>query len=234
MNVVALLALIATAQGGAPASEGRLVTKDTKAGTGVAAKAGDRVTVHYTGKLTNGKQFDSSVGREPFTFILGAGEVIQGWDQGVQGMKATGKRQLTIPASLGYGARGAGEDIPPNSTLMFDVELLKIDSVTVKILKPGSGTPTKGGDKIQVHYTGKFRDGKKFDSSLDRNQPFEVTIGRTGLIPGFTMGLIGMRPGEKREVSIPAHLGYGERGAGNVIPPNTPLVFEIELLKVQK
>src|SRR5271165_3986119 len=94
-------------------------------GTGASPKAGKTVKVHYTGWLTNGKKFDSSVDRgTPFSFKLGAGQVIKGWDEGVAGMKVGGKRQLRIPPDLGYGAQGAGGVIPPNSILIFDVELL--------------------------------------------------------------------------------------------------------------
>lgn len=101
---------------------------EIKAGTGDTAVAGKRVSVHYTGWLANGKKFDSSVDRgQPFAFSLGAGEVIPGWDQGVAGMKVGGKRQLRIPPELGYGAQGTGGGlIPPNATLIFDVELLGI------------------------------------------------------------------------------------------------------------
>lgn len=96
-------------------------------GTGTEATAGKMVSVHYTGWLTDGKKFDSSLDRnDPFEFQLGAGYVIQGWDQGVQGMKIGGKRKLTIPSHLGYGARGAGGAIPPNATLVFEVELLGV------------------------------------------------------------------------------------------------------------
>jgi len=101
---------------------------DLKAGTGVTATNGKTVTVHYTGWLaSNGKKFDSSVDRgQPFMFQLGAGHVIKGWEEGVAGMKVGGKRQLRIPPELGYGARGAGGVIPPNATLLFDVELLDV------------------------------------------------------------------------------------------------------------
>ena len=104
--------------------------EDTTIGTGDVAQAGQSVTVHYTGWLQNddgsqGAKFDSSKDRnDPFQFPLGAGHVIKGWDEGVQGMKVGGARRLIIPAALGYGARGAGGVIPPNATLIFDVELL--------------------------------------------------------------------------------------------------------------
>ena len=99
-----------------------------KEGAGAEAKNGDTVTVHYTGTLENGTKFDSSLDRgTPFSFTLGTGEVIQGWDLGVLGMKVGEKRKLTIPSELGYGPQGAGGVIPPNATLIFEVELLGIN-----------------------------------------------------------------------------------------------------------
>ena len=100
---------------------------DLKVGTGKEAKAGQSVTVHYRGTLTDGTKFDASYDRgEPFTFNLGAGEVIKGWDQGVVGMKEGGKRKLVIPGDLAYGPMGSPPTIPPNATLVFEVELLKV------------------------------------------------------------------------------------------------------------
>ena len=142
--VVALLALLVAACGPeTPTGQSPSTTQETegttvktasglqyqelKAGDGPAAKAGDIVSVHYTGKLTDGKKFDSSLDRgEPFGFAIGAGQVIRGWDEGVMSMKVGGKRQLVIPAELGYGARGAGGVIPANATLIFEVELLGV------------------------------------------------------------------------------------------------------------
>lgn len=110
-----------------PPGPEKLETKDETVGTGVEAKTGDTVSVHYTGTLMNGKKFDSSRDKnQPFEFQLGKGEVIVGWDEGVSGMKVGGTRVLTIPSKMGYGARGAGGDIPPNAALVFEVELLGV------------------------------------------------------------------------------------------------------------
>jgi FKBP-type peptidyl-prolyl cis-trans isomerase FkpA len=105
-----------------------LVVKDIKVGTGAEATPGKSVTVQYTGWLLDGTKFDSSRDRnQPFVFPLGGGQVIKGWDQGVAGMKVGGKRVLVIPPDLGYGAQGAGGVIPPNATLVFEIELLKVE-----------------------------------------------------------------------------------------------------------
>jgi FKBP-type peptidyl-prolyl cis-trans isomerase FkpA len=112
----------------ASTSPSGLIIEEVIIGQGAAAQAGQRVTVHYTGWLTDGEKFDSSKDRDdPFQFSLGAGRVIKGWDEGVQGMQVGGTRKLTIPPALGYGARGAGGVIPPNATLVFEVELISID-----------------------------------------------------------------------------------------------------------
>ncbi len=104
-----------------------LIVEEVVVGNGALAESGQRVSVHYTGWLTDGTKFDSSKDRgDPFAFPLGAGKVIKGWDEGVAGMKVGGTRKLTIPPALGYGARGAGGVIPPNATLVFEVELLGV------------------------------------------------------------------------------------------------------------
>jgi FKBP-type peptidyl-prolyl cis-trans isomerase FkpA len=137
-GVLAVAAVVAactqSSSGGGGSSGGNEVTTpsgltytDEAVGNGTEAQAGKTVFVHYTGWLTDGKKFDSSKDRgQPFSFPLGQGRVIKGWDEGVAGMKVGGKRRLTIPSNLGYGPAGAGGVIPPNATLVFEVELLDV------------------------------------------------------------------------------------------------------------
>ena len=227
-----------------------LLIDDTVPGTGAEARAGQAVLVHYTGWLHDptapngrGKKFDSSKDHgEPFEFELGAGRVIQGWDQGVQGMQVGGTRVLTIPPELGYGARGAGGVIPPNATLVFEVELLPAPErmpLQMTDVVAGSGAEAVAGNRVSVHYTGWLFDasrpdnrGKKFDSSKDRGQPFRFQLGGGEVIRGWDDGVQGMKVGGTRVLVIPPELGYGPRGAGGVIPPNATLVFEVDLLGV--
>ncbi len=110
----------------APVSITKLTTVDTQMGTGTPAASGNTIIVNYTGMFTDGRVFDTSIGKQPLAVVIGTGQVIPGWDQGILGMRVGGKRRLIIPADLAYGQKGAGGVIPPNATLIFDIELLDV------------------------------------------------------------------------------------------------------------
>jgi FKBP-type peptidyl-prolyl cis-trans isomerase len=248
------LVVSAGARGQADGSNRKTMTKtasglqyfDEKEGTGDTPKTKQTCVMHYTGWLwennAKGKEFDSSRKRgEPFSFAVGTGQVIKGWDEGVATMKVGGKRDLLIPADLGYGDRGASGTIPPNATLFFEVELLgvmqKTDSgLEYRDVKEGDGPTPRQGQTCVVHYTGwlwSYGKGRKFDSSKDRGQPFSFPIGRRRVIQGWDEGVSTMKVGGKRELIIPAELGYGARGYPPDIPANATLFFEVELLGVK-
>jgi len=233
-------------------SETGLQYRDEKVGDGAVAEAGQWVTVHYTGTLeSDGTKFDSSRDRgQPFTFHLGRGEVIPGWDEGVAGMQVGGERTLVIPPELGYGQRATGK-IPANSALRFEVELLNVQDppqqwsiedaakrtapggLVYYVIEEGEGDRPQKGQQVQVHYSGYLQDGTMFDSSKRRGQPFEFPLGAGRVIPGWDQGVALMRPGARYQFLIPPGLAYGDRGAGRVIPPNATLVFDIELIGAQ-
>jgi len=224
-------------------------------GQGPAPQVGDVVEVHYRGQLEDGTEFDASYDRgQPLRFALGQGRVIPGWDEGIGLMKEGGKARLIIPPDLGYGAQGAGGVIPPNATLIFDVELVSVDpgspAAPVEVapadytqtatglryydIEVGDGATAEAGKTVTVQYTGWLEDGQKFDSSIDSGQPLIIPLGEGRVIPGWEEGVTGMKVGGKRQLVIPPELGYGEAGAGNgVIPPNATLIFEVELMDVQ-
>ncbi|MGE5675783.1 MAG: FKBP-type peptidyl-prolyl cis-trans isomerase [Mycobacterium leprae] len=210
--------------------------EEIEEGTGVQPQKGEIVQVHYTGWLTDGTKFDSSVDRgELFEFKLGAGRVIKGWDEGLATMKVGGKRKLYIPPDLGYGSRGAGGVIPPNAELIFEVNLLGIRSTDLQIeqIEEGTGPQPQEGQIVVVHYEGRLADGTKFDSSFDRGEPLEFVFGVGQVITGWDMGLATMKVGGRRKLTIPPELGYGKRGYPGVIPPNAVLVFDVQLLGIK-
>lgn len=207
------------------------------------ASDGDPLAMHYVGRLDNfddGKVFDSSREKgRPFNFVLGKGQVIAGWDQGVKGMKKGEVRRLSIPHYLAYGTQDKGS-IPPKSRLFFEIELLDIvakGELKSEIVTPGDGDPITSGQKGDFHYTGwlvGFESDQKFDSSLDRGQPFPVTLGQGQVIKGWDEGLVGMKPGEVRRLTIPFNLAYGPNGSPPKIPAYATLYFEVTYVGLSK
>ncbi|MEM9917528.1 MAG: FKBP-type peptidyl-prolyl cis-trans isomerase [Bacteroidota bacterium] len=231
-------------------TEGRKVSKE------------DIILAHYEGSLLDGKVFDSSYKRnQPFEFRLG--RVIKGWNEGIPLLDKGAKGVFLIPSEMAYGKRGAGKDIPPNSVLRFDIELIDyyspeeargkrkakekkqiVDYVKAKgwtnvqttasgihyiIEKVGEGDARPDSrSKVKAHYSGSLLDGTVFDSSYKRNEPLSFKLG--GVIKGWQEAIPLLGKGGKGKFVIPSEIAYGERGAGGVIPPNSVLVFEIELL----
>jgi peptidylprolyl isomerase len=230
---------------------------DIEVGEGVEAVKGSTVTTEYVIWLQgeDGAEnlfISSSAAGGPAVFTLGpADRVFPGWDEGATGMQVGGKRLLVIPGDLALGEAGGGE-IPPNATLIMEIEMFEIvepvfmtevdeaDYTTTESgLKyydfvEGDGDMPEVGQTVVVHYTGWLEDGTKFDSSLDRGQPFSFPIGQGSVIAGWDEGVATMKVGGKRQLVIPAELGYGDSGAGATIPPGATLIFEVELLEIQE
>ncbi|GJM22951.1 MAG: hypothetical protein DHS20C15_28660 [Planctomycetota bacterium] len=229
-------------------------------GSGGQPTRADTVTAHYTGWLLNGKPFDSSRARgEAMDFPLN--RVIPAWTEGVSEMKVGERRILIAPPNLAYGPRGASGVIPPNSTLIFDVELLAFEKakdysdmnagkalLVEKGVAISSGQTTASGlfyvdevvgdgqlplrtDRVTTHYAGFLTDGTQFDSSIERGTP--ATFPVSGVIAGWTEALLSMPVGTTRWVVIPWNLAYGAAGRAPMIPPKAALVFEMRLLEIK-
>lgn len=223
----------------------------TEKGSGKKPQAGDKVVVHYTGKLTNDTVFDSSVKRgEPFTFKLGAGQVIKGWDEAFQLLQVGDKATIKFGPELGYGAQDMGK-IPPNSTLIFDVELLDViegirawDVKGKDTVKTASGLKyimiqrkdaekVASGTKVTFNYNSFLMNGKMFDSSIERGKPLTVKVGQGQLFPGLDEGLQLLHKGEKAKLIIPYQLAFGEKGIPPSIPEKADVIFDVEITDIQ-
>lgn len=222
-------------------------------GEGELPQRGNRVRVHYTGMLEDGTVFDSSRNGEPFTFALGTGSVIPGWDEGIALLPEGSTARLVIPPELGYGASGSPPVIPPNSTLIFDVELVEIlpgapaaphtvdeeDYITTEsglmyydIEEGETGRVPDEGQPVRIHYTVWLEDGTKLDSSLDRDQPLVVPVGNDQLLPGWDEGLASMSVGGHRQMVLPPELAFGAESPGGNIPDNATLIVQVQLLEL--
>lgn len=189
----------------------------------------------------------------PIKFVLGKNSFVNGLDEGIEGMKEGGYRTIIIPSKLAYAYGRIPPGIPSNASLKFQVELLTVketpkvyrwdvdstkfktlkDGLKYVVVKPGGGPAIDSGDVVTLHYSGYFQNGKKFDSSVERGEPLVFHYKVQRLIKGFNEGIGMMKQGEKAEFIIPPDLAYGNR-ANRVIPANSTLIFDIEILKVAK
>lgn len=241
-------------------------SETVKEGSGEPIRAGQLIKVHYKGYLAvdsaivNKSATDSTVevpyfansyySESPLEFTIGVGQVIEGWDKGLVGMKIGEIRKLSVPSAMAYGDNSL-EGIPPNSDLMFYVELVHAEQpleadkfpadveklkwrdmgrgLKVYDEKTGTGKLNAAGNSIKVHYTGWLLSGRKFGSSKDLGKPLEAVMGAGKMIKGWEAGLDGMREGGVRWLRVSPAMGYGAM-AFSMIPPNSTLVFRVEMV----
>jgi peptidylprolyl isomerase len=223
---------------------------DTAEGSGELPHPGDILTAHYTGTLEDGSEFDSSRDGDPLRFPLGEGEFIPGWEQGLATMREGGKRKLTIPPDLAFGPEGTSDGrIPPNATVIFDVELVDIESIHQEF-QTASGlryidldanisplSSPQQGDQVEVHYRGTLPDGTIFVDTTAQDTSYTFFLGSGTEIRGFEEGVSTMKVQDLRKLTVPPELGYGDQEqefpqTGIKVPPNTTLTFEVRLLSV--
>lgn len=235
----------------------QLGVTDIEIGDGEVAEMQDTVTLHYRGTFReSGEEFDSSYSRgAPSTLPLR--QFVTGFSQGVQGMKVGGKRRIEIPYALAYGERGRPPTIPPRSDLVFEVELVGVekpepprkpdlatefegepqdlsDGLVVRDITVGEGeAAVKPNAKVFVHILGvTAATGEQFASSREAGAPQQLDLGDPRMLPGLSRGIVGMKPTGKRRIEVPSALGFGLQGVGELVPPNSDLVFEVELLSM--
>lgn len=226
----------------------------TEHGTGKEIEKGYVVKTHYRGYFEDGEVFDNSYERdEPFEFMIGEGMVIEGWDIAFEKLREGDKATLWIPHNLAYGKTGRGP-IPPEANIMFDVEVLEVlkpkmpepfevegldtiqtlTGIEYLILEEGSyNIKPETDDIVVIHYTGYLEDGNIFDSSVKRGQPFRFVVGGWQVIHGLDEAIRLLRKGSKARIIIPPNLAYGDKQVGK-IPPNSTLIFDVELIDIIK
>ncbi|KAL0597755.1 Peptidyl-prolyl cis-trans isomerase FKBP10 [Plecturocebus cupreus] len=198
---------------------------------------GDFVRYHYNGTLLDGTSFDTSYSRGgTYDTYVGSGWLIKGMDQGLLGMCPGERRKIIIPPFLAYGEKGYGTVIPPQASLVFHVLLIDLhnpkDTVQLETLELPAGCVRRAvaGDFMRYHYNGSLMDGTLFDSSYSRNHTYNTYIGQGYIIPGMDQGLQGACIGERRRITIPPHLAYGENGTGDKIPGSAVLIFNVHVI----
>ena len=214
---------------------GELVLEDLTVGTGDSVAVGQRLEIHAKGSLRDGGTvfMDSHSDNRPLVIFYGESDLLEGLEQGIADMKEGGVRKMTIPPRLAFGVREI-DRIPPNSTVVFDIELLRVDdpdSLGITDIKVGTGAVAADGDTLTTYYLGYLPSGQIFDRTTV--SPISFVLGSRQVITGWDQGLRGMREGGVRRLVIPPGLAYGNQGSG-IIRPGDTIIFEVELVKVRK
>ncbi|MEY2996349.1 MAG: hypothetical protein RLZZ39_1174 [Actinomycetota bacterium] len=230
-----------------------LVTTDITVGDGPAAADGDTVFVNYVGVLSaDGTRFDGNYGSDPFVVTLGMGMVIKGWDEGLVGMQAGGRRQLDIPADLAYGSQGAGDAIPPDSAISFVVDMIAVVPATDAAGEPavdiapadnvgellitdlvvGDGAEAEAGAKAVLHLVAFRADtAAQVTSTWSSPQPLSFELTEGGTLPGLVEGIQGMKVGGRRQLQVPFEDAWGAEGQSEIgLPAEIDLIVVIDLL----
>ncbi|XP_008301177.1 peptidyl-prolyl cis-trans isomerase FKBP10 isoform X1 [Stegastes partitus] len=212
-------------------------TLSRPAGCNRTTAASDFIRYHYNGTLLSGQAFDSSYSKNAtYDTYLGQGDLIKGMDEGLLGMCVGERRVVIVPPFLAYGESGYGTQVPPQATLVFEVLLVDVFNpkddviVEVKEVPEGCSRRTVKGDYIRYHYNGTFQDGTAFDSSYQRNSTYNTYVGMGYVIRGMDKALQGLCIGEKRRITVPPHMAYGEDGVGDMIPGSAVLIFDIHVI----
>ena len=217
---------------------------DLVVGQGPEVVDGDFVKIHYRCKpmkddRQSGPLDDSRERDRPFVYQVGRGRVPAGWDEGITGMRAGGRRRIAVPPQLGYGAERVGQ-IEGSSTLVLEIELLALPRVRLEHLVDGEGPPLVAGDEVEIEYRGWLAPdgtaGRLFDSSAMPGAPRRFAVGREVVLPAWDQALPGLRRGDRVRLYVPADLGYGPEGLADgdslLVPPDTDLIYEITVLQV--
>lgn len=221
--------------------DGDVVVTDVTVGDGDVIQTGNTLRIEYTGLLTDGTVFDSTDDTgEEFIFTFGIGQVIEGWDVGLEGMREGGTRRLEIPSHMAFGQRGRCRSdgtcpVPPNTDVVYEVTVVAIfDEVLIEDLTVGDGELAEVGDVLFVDFVGQLQNGEVFDSSLPQTVPFQFQLGAGNVIPGWDEGIEGMKEGGRRILTVPPDLAYGPFGSPPSIPQYAVLIFTIDLVEVVK
>jgi peptidylprolyl isomerase len=203
------------------------------AGTGEKPELGDIVSAHFALEVVGGEALADTRKGDPQTIQIGAPSQIRGIDIMFKRMCVGDRWKITLPPGLAFGKRGAPPRIPGDAELLVELEIVERIVPTVEVLKEGEGATPQRGQRVKVHYTGTFEDGKKFDSSRDKGTPFTFALGTGAVITGWDIVVGKMKVGERVKAVIPWQLAYGANGRGRLIPPKANLVFDIELLGIE-